>query len=154
MRPDPVDHPDLIVNRDPVADQGDKGKSGRLAFQNGVRCEGTRNKHDRCVRFYGLHRFGDRVEDRPAQVLGAAFAGRDTGHHLCAVLYHLARMEAAFFSSHAAHDHSRVPINQDCHVTYRTAPPMDLDFSFSGRLSGSRPGITCYTKGRGCKASV
>ena len=65
------------------------------------------------------HGLADGVEDRNAEMLGAALAGRHAGDNFRAVLDHLLRVEAAFAAGEALHDQASVLVDQNAH----RAPP-------------------------------
>jgi len=61
---------------------------------------------------YGI---GHGVEHGPAEVLGAALAGRHAAHYLGAVIHHLLRVERAFGAGEALHDDLRIFVDENAH---------------------------------------
>ena len=134
--------PDLhhVVDRDAFGDADDQRQAGVFGFEDGVGGERRRHEDDGGVGAGLLYRLGDGVEDRPALVGGAAFAGRDAADDFGAVFGAALRVEGSFFAGDSLHDEARIFIDQDRHYDLLPSPhplPDRLHPSWWNRLRSS-----------------
>ena len=140
--------PDLdhVHRRNAFGDADDQRNVGVGGFHDGVGRDRRRNKDHGGVGAGLFDRFAHGVEDGPAFVRGAAFAGRDAADDLRAVRGGVLGVECAFAAGEALHQQVVLFINKDAHrtplaaaTTFSAASFMvSATMNFSPLFSGSR----------------
>ena len=90
-------------------------KAGLGSLQNSVGGKSRGHENDAGIGLRGGYGIGHGVEHGPAEVLGAALAGRNAAHYLGAVIHHLLRVERAFRAGEALHDNLGIFIDENAH---------------------------------------
>src|SRR3546814_764219 len=108
-------------------------------FEDGVGGEGRRHVDDRGRRAGLGHRLGDGVEDRQVEMAGAAFARRDTPHHLGAVGDRLLRVEGSLRAGEALANDLGRGIDEDGHYA-ASFTALTIFSAASARLSAETMG--------------
>ena len=110
-------HPHHVRDRHALGDADDERHARVGRFHDGVGRGGRRHEDQRAVGAGGLDRLLHRVPDREALVGGPALARRHPAHHLGAVLLAPRGVEGALLAGDALHQHPRVLVDQDAHLS-------------------------------------
>ena len=113
--PNDGERPHHVEHRDPFGDADRQRQAGVDSFQDRVSGKRGRHEDDRRIRAGLPDRVGHRVEDRPALVGRAAFAGGDSADDLGAVRLRLLGVERALAAGDALDDQAGVLIDEYGH---------------------------------------
>ena len=97
-------HPHHVENGNAFGDADDQRHAGVDRLEDRIRGEGRRNVDDRSVGLGFLHRLGDGIEHRQAEMRLPALAGCDAADHGSAVIDRLFGMEGALRAGEALAD--------------------------------------------------
>ena len=107
--------PHHVEDRNALGDADDERRLGVDRFADRVRRAGRRHIDHARVGAGFLPRFGDRVEDRQAEMDRAALAGRHAAHELGPVGHRLLGMERAVLAGEALGDDLGVGVDENGH---------------------------------------
>src|SRR5690625_4908965 len=114
-------HAQHVEHRNAFGNTGDYPNAGISRLQNGIGRKRRRHKNHGGIGTGLLNRFIHGVEDRQAQVILTALAGRDATNHLRAVLDGLLGVKAALAAGNALTDDFGVFVNQYAHCKFLQA---------------------------------
>src|SRR5580704_7569881 len=112
-------HTHHVDDRNAFGDANDQRNFRIGGFEDGV--GGVRRRHEdyRSVGARAFHGFGNGIEYGALQMLGAAFARRNSPNDVGSILNHLLRVEGAFTAGKALNDQACFFVNKNAH----RAPP-------------------------------